>query len=111
MNINIVRHVNNDEGNRIEFLFVNYDYYDGNDLVAKIVNEKFGIDIGEKMDGLFYTVIPLYDKDSQYNLVWHEDIGNYAYSIRQDKDNVEKLQKLMKLVVVELNQIFAKSRI
>ncbi len=48
MNINIVRHVNNDEGNRIEFLFVNYDYYDGNDLVVKIVNEKFELILVKK---------------------------------------------------------------
>lgn len=36
MSITVKKHINEDEGNRIEYLFVNFDYFDLNDLVAKI---------------------------------------------------------------------------
>ena len=37
MSIQVVKHINKDENNRIEYLFVNFDFFDGNDLVAKIL--------------------------------------------------------------------------
>ena len=41
MSIQAVKHVNKEESNRIEYLFVNFDFFDGNDLVAKIFCEEY----------------------------------------------------------------------
>lgn len=41
MSIQVVKHINKDENNRIEYLFVNFDFFDGNDLVAKILCEEY----------------------------------------------------------------------
>lgn len=36
MSIQVVKHINKEQNNRVEYLFVNFDYFDGNDLVAKL---------------------------------------------------------------------------
>ena len=41
MSIQIVKHINKDENNRIEYLLVNFDFFAGNDLVAKIFCEEY----------------------------------------------------------------------
>lgn len=44
MDIRIVKHVNKDEDNRVEYLLINFDYCDGNDLVAKFLNKNIKCD-------------------------------------------------------------------
>jgi len=104
MSINFVKHVNSYEDNRIEFLFVNFDYCDGNDLIAKILHEKLNIIIGGKIDGIFYTIIPLYDGDNIFKLVWHEDVGNYIYSESRDNESIKRMHKLVKIAIYEINK-------
>lgn len=41
MNIQAAKHINVDENNRIEYLFVNFDYLDGNDLIAKLFEKEY----------------------------------------------------------------------
>ena len=104
MNICVAKHINRDENNRVEYLFVNYDYYDGNDLVAKILHEKCGLEVGEKIEGEHFSVIPLYKNSLQYVLIWHEDVGNYIYSEKQD--GVKNLERYVKVIEKELNLLF-----
>lgn len=105
MSIRAVKHVNADENNRIEYLFVNFDYFDGNDLSAKILHEKYGITLGEKIDGMFYSIITLYDMNNEYKLIWHEDVGNYIYSQNQDKASIDRLKELVDVIIKELNMV------
>ena len=106
MSIRIVKHINKDENNRIEFLFVNFDFFDGNDLIVNILCKKYGMIAGEKFDGMFYSIIPLNDKNKEYKLVWHEDIGNYFYSEDQDKKTLERIQSVAVSLELELNSKF-----
>lgn len=103
MSVEIVKHINRDENNRVEYLFKNFDFYDGNDLVADILHKKCGIRIGDKVDEIFYSMIPLYDENNEYKLVWHEDVGNYIYAERQDTIALQNLKKLLEILVKELN--------
>ena len=52
MSIQVVKHINKDENNRIEYLLANFDFFDGNDLVAKILCEEYQMLSDEKIDGL-----------------------------------------------------------
>ena len=109
MSIRVVKHINKEENNRIEFLFVNFDFYDGNDLIAKILCEKYKLIIEEKIDGMFYSIISLSEKDKKYKLVWHEDIGNYFYSECQNKKTLNQMQEMVGELVRELNSEFEKN--
>ena len=97
------KHINREENNRPEYLFVNYDYYDGNDLAAKILHEKCGLKVGDKIEGEYFSIIPLYENDWQYILIWHEDIGNYIFSEKQG--GVKNLEKYVKVIESELNRL------
>ena len=102
--VRYVKHRNIDNG-RYEFLFVNYDYYDGNDYLAKIFKQKFNAIVGEKIDGFHYTIIPLKIDGLEYKLVWHEDDGNCIYSENQSIKVIEKLEKMLIVIMRELNRI------
>lgn len=104
MSISGVRHINSDENNRVEFLFVGFDYYNGNELSANILHEKCDIDVGGKIDGIFYSIIPLDDNGIEYKLVWHEDVGNYIYSENQSEASIKRMEELVEIIVTELNK-------
>ena len=106
MDIRIVKRINKDENNRIEFLFVGFDFFDGNDLIVNILCKKYGMIAGEKFDGMFYSIIPLNDKNEEYKLVWHEDVGNYFYSENQDEKTLERIQDVAKFLEQKLNSKF-----
>ena len=106
MDIKITKHINKVENNRVEFLFVNFDFFDGNDLIAKILCNKYGMIVGEKIDGMFYSIIPLNDKNKEYKLVWHEDVGNYFYSEDQDEKTLERILGVVESLEQELNSKF-----
>ena len=90
MNIQVAKHINVDENNRIEYLFVNFDYFDGNDLIAKFFEKEYQMISDEKVDGMFYSIIKL---------------GNYIFSVRQDKDTILVLEQRLKVIVDKLNEI------
>lgn len=104
MSINFMEYVNKEEENRKEFQFVNFDFFDGNDLVAKILYEKYGVEIGEKMDGIWFTIIPLYYEGDEYKLVWDEDFGNYIYSESREDESIERMRVLVQIAIDELMQ-------
>jgi len=105
MNIRTVKHINKDENNRIEYLFVNFDYFDGNDLVAKLFCQEFGLLSNKKIDGAFYSIIRIHDDTSGYDLIWHEDVGNYIVSVKQDARSILELEQRLSIIVGKLNQM------
>ncbi|HLR34711.1 MAG TPA: hypothetical protein VK071_05190 [Tissierellales bacterium] len=105
MNIDYVKHVNNDENNRVEYLLTNFDYYDGNDIISKLFRSEFGMQAKEKIDGIFYNIIKLYSDDIEYSLVWHEDVGNYIYSNKQGEKELKELEERLSLVINKLNNL------
>lgn len=38
-------------------------------------------------------------------MIWHEDVGNYIFSVRQDKDTILVLEQRLKVIVDKLNEI------
>ena len=36
MSVYVVKHINKSENNRVEYLLVNFDYFDGNDIISKL---------------------------------------------------------------------------
>jgi uncharacterized protein YbcV (DUF1398 family) len=104
MEVKIVKHTNIDN-NRVEFLFVNFDYIYRNDLVAKLFNKLFDMDIGDKIDGFWYTIIPLRREGLIYKLVWYEEDGNSIYSENQDVKVINNLEKMLVIIVKKLNQM------
>ena len=96
MSIQAVKHVNKEESNRIEYLFVNFDFFDGNDLVAKIFCEEYQLVSDEKIDGMDST---------EYDLIWHEDVGNYIFSLKQDEASTIELEHRLEFIVSKLNKM------
>ena len=77
--------INENKENRTEFLLINFDYEDGNDYLAKIFNKEFNMRVEEKKDYIWFSIIKLCEKNTCYELLWHEDIGNIIYSLEQDE--------------------------
>lgn len=105
MSVQVVKHVNKEENNRIEFLFVNFDSFDGNDFVAKIFCEEYQMLSDEEIDGIYYSVIRLHKDSMEYNLIWHEDVGNYIFSSKQDEASIIELEHRLEFIVSKLNEM------
>lgn len=100
------KYINTEKDNRVEFLLVNYDYFDGNDYIARLFIEKYNFVIEKKIDGWWYSIIRISDGYSEYELLWHEDIGNEIYSLKQTKEENEVLlQRLEKVLCILNDQI------
>ena len=95
--------INENKENRTEFLLINFDYEDGNDYLAKIFNKEFNMKVEEKKDYIWFSIIKLCEKNTCYELLWHEDIGNIIYSLEQDEDTVNKLELRLQKVLDVLN--------
>ena len=95
--------INENKENRTEFLLINFDYEDGNDYLAKIFNKEFNMKVEEKKDYIWFSIIKLCEKNTCYELLWHEDIGNIIYSLEQDKDTVNELELRLQKVLDVLN--------
>ena len=92
MNIQVAKHINADENNRIEYLFVNFE-------------KEYQMISDEKVDGVFYSIIKLHKNHEEYDLIWHEDVGNYIFSAKQDKDTILVLEQRLKVIVDKLNEM------
>ena len=95
--------INENKENRTEFLLINFDYEDGNDYLAKIFNKEFNMRVEEKKDYIWFSIIKLCKKNTCYELLWHEDIGNIIYSLEQDEDTVNELELRLEKVLDVLN--------
>lgn len=95
--------INENKENRTEFLLINFDYEDGNDYLAKIFNKEFNMKVEEKKDYIWFSIIKLCKKNTCYELLWHEDIGNIIYSLEQDEDIVNELELRLQKVLDVLN--------
>ena len=95
--------INENKENRTEFLLINFDYEDGNDYLAKIFNKEFNMRVEEKKDYIWFSIIKLCEKNTCYELLWHEDIGNIIYSLEQDEDTVNELELRLEKVLDVLN--------
>jgi len=95
--------INENKENRTEFLLINFDYEDGNDYLAKIFNKEFNMRVEEKKDYIWFNIIKLCEKNTCYELLWHEDIGNIIYSVEQDEDTVNELELRLQKVLDVVN--------
>ncbi len=95
--------INENKENRTEFLLINFDYKDGNDYLTKIFTKEFNMKVEEKKDYIWFSMIKLCKKNTCYELLWHEDIGNIIYSLEQDEDTVNELEIRLQKVLDVLN--------
>lgn len=102
MAVSIVRFYD-DKDERLEFLLKNFDYIDGNELIAKIMSDEFGFVPAGQIDGIWYKIIQIKKNDSVYELMWHEDLGNSIYSLTQNDYENDLLESRMNKVVEILN--------
>lgn len=94
----------NKNKNRIEFWIDNFDYADGIDYIAQIFVEKIGMEISEKIEGIYFDVIKLNSDEIEYHLMWDEDIGTLIYSTAQDPISLERLENELSVVLKCLNE-------
>ena len=95
--------INENKENRTEFWLINFDYEDGNDYLAKIFNKEFNMKVEEKKDYIWFSITKLCEKNTCYELLWHEDIGNIIYSLEQDEDTVNELELRLQKVLDVVN--------
>lgn len=104
MFVELKKYNNKSTSNKIEYLFVNFDYIDGCDLVAEILSNKYSIKSGEKFDGIWFSSLPIYYRGIKFTLDWHEDTGNSLCCEDQSTTAIKYLEELAKMIEVELNR-------
>ena len=104
MRVTYKKIINENKNNRIEFCINNFDYEDGIDYLAKIFCEKYDMIAEEKIDYIYFSVIKLQEDDINYELLWHEDIGNIVYATEQDENTQKILEKRLMVVLDDLNK-------
>ncbi len=92
--------------NRVEYLLRNYDYFDGNDLLADIFCREFNFVIVDKFDGFWFKTITLCLEKCNYVFLWHEDVGNLIYCMDQMGNSNEILETRLKRAILILNDMF-----
>lgn len=105
MNIWLKKHINKSRNNRTEYYFNNFDFYDGNNFIAKILCQEYKMLSDEKIEGIYSTIIKLHKDSAEYNLIWHEDAGNFVYSKKQDKASLAELEQRLYFAVDKLNKL------
>jgi len=103
MTVTFTKAVNKNKNNRIEFWLNDFDYIDGGDLLAKLFCQKFDMESEEKLDHIYFSRIRLHSNEDDYDIIWHEDMGNSIYSIQQDQMSIERLQERLQVVLDQLN--------
>lgn len=105
MCIQVTKYINKDANNRVEYLFIHFDFFDGNDLIAKLLGQEYQMSLTKKIDGIWYSIIKVKDRAAEYELVWHEDVGNYIFSLKQDEKSLSELERRLAVIVRKLNEI------
>lgn len=105
MSIHMVKHINKSENSRVEYLLVNFDYYDGNNLIAKLFYQEYQMLSDKKTDGIHYSIIKLHKDFTEYDLIWHEDVGNYIFSLKQDENSLLELEQRLEVIIDKLNKM------
>lgn len=59
----------------------------------------------EKIDGMYYSIIKLHKDSTEYDLIWHEDVGNYIFSLKQDETSTIELEQRLEFVVSKINDM------
>ena len=59
----------------------------------------------EKIDGIHYSIIKLHKDSTEYDLIWHEDVGNYIFSLKQDGASLLELEQRLEVIIGKLNEM------
>lgn len=103
MHVHLMRYHNREQGDRVEFIFDKFPYIDGWDLIVKIIDEKYGLKIGKKIDGIWTIWRIIGYKETDIKLIWHEDCGNFMYCEDTSEYATACLIEFASLVEKELN--------
>lgn len=103
MHVHLMKYHSQEQGSRVEFIFDKFPYIDGWDLIVKIIDEKYGLKIGEKIDGIWIVWRIIGYKGTDIKLIWHEDCGNFMYCEDTSEYAEACLIEFASLVEKELN--------
>lgn len=112
MNIEIsyTTHINENKGNRVEFWITNFDYIDGSDCIAKLFCKEYGMKMGDKLEGIYFSIIRIFSNTEIYEVLWDEDIGNSIYSVKEDEASITELEIRLNYILDKFNRQLEESR-
>ena len=84
-------------------MLVNFDYINGIDIIAELLCRKFNMHAKEKIEGIWFSIIKVYDDSVEYDLIWHEDVGNYITCSKQDEETLSQLESRLEIILREIN--------
>lgn len=97
----------NADKQRIEFLLIDYDYIDGNELIEELFKTEYGFETIKSFDGIWFKIIRIASDDAVYELEWHEDTGNCIYCVTQSVEGNRLLESRLQRVLELLNEKLA----
>lgn len=103
--IKITSHFDEKE-QRTEFFLINFDYINGNDIIAEILAKNYNMTKKEELDGIYFKITSMNNDLINIKLIWHEDLGNYFYSEEQDGKSLKYMRDISKNIVEILQSLF-----
>lgn len=92
------------DGDKVEYSFINFDYIDGIDYIAKFLCQEYQMQADEKFDGIWFSIIKLHKDSTEYELWWHEDWGN-SIKVKRKKELILELEQKLEIIVDKLNEM------
>lgn len=92
---------------RIEFLLIDYDYINGNELIVELFKTEYGFETIKSFDGIWFKIIRIASDDAVYELEWHEEYGNCIYCVTQSEEGNRLLETRLQRVLELLNEKLA----
>ena len=89
----------------LEFYLNGLDRSEDLDAVLNILNKDGSMHLVDIVDGIWFKAATLIIQRLVHSRVmYHDDVGTYAYSLRQTEQANNSLRDLLRLVVITLNR-------
>ncbi|MFC4766973.1 hypothetical protein [Effusibacillus consociatus] len=99
----ILKEGENEKG-LIEFYLVGLECFDDFDAVLDVLVNVSNAKVIEKIDGIYSRIGKLEVKDTEFKLIYHEDVGIYLYVINQSPASNNLLRKILQNLVSVLEK-------
>ena len=89
----------------LEFYLNGLDRSEDLDAVLNILNKDGSMHLVDIVDGIWFKAANFdHPTIGPFRVMYHDDVGTYAYSLRQTEQANNSLRDLLRLVVITLNQ-------
>jgi hypothetical protein len=92
--------------NQLEFYLVGLENFDNFDVVIDLLKHEKQIEIIETVEGMYSRSLKFDIANDHFELIYHEDVGVYAFSLTQSDLLNNLLRDILQNIVSNIQQNF-----